>query len=106
LILFALLDTESRSLLPPAHVSRSGRASTLDGLCDPQGGLGGREVRGVDDLGLAMSPRAGCFGVGLEVFEAERGGDGVFSLDPPAQGDLVSVQDELPYRDGRWARPC
>ncbi|MBT2510176.1 sigma-70 family RNA polymerase sigma factor [Streptomyces sp. ISL-98] len=31
-----------------------GRTSTLDGLCDLQGGLGGREVRGVDDLGLAV----------------------------------------------------
>jgi hypothetical protein len=28
-------------------------ASALDGLCDLQGGLGRREVRGVDDLGLA-----------------------------------------------------
>jgi hypothetical protein len=28
--------------------------STLDGRCDLLGGLGGREVRGVDDLGLAV----------------------------------------------------
>jgi hypothetical protein len=34
--------------------SRGGRASTLDGLCDLQGGLSGREVRGIDDLGLAV----------------------------------------------------
>jgi hypothetical protein len=34
--------------------SRGGRTSALDGLCDLLGGLGGREVRGVDDLGLAV----------------------------------------------------
>jgi hypothetical protein len=34
--------------------SRDAWASTLDGLCDLPGGLGGREVCGVDDLGLAM----------------------------------------------------
>lgn len=38
---------------PPERRS-GGRTSTLDGLRDLQGGLGGREVRGVDDIGLAM----------------------------------------------------
>ena len=60
-----------------------------------------REVRGVDDLGLGVQPGAGRLGVGLEVLEAERGGaeDGV-PLDAPAEGVLVGVEDEVPYRDG------
>jgi hypothetical protein len=33
--------------------------------------------------------RAGRLGVGLEVSEAERGGDGVFPLDAPSEGFLV-----------------
>ncbi|MBQ0905268.1 hypothetical protein [Micromonospora sp. U21] len=67
---------------------------------DLQGGMGGREVLGVHDLGLGMQPRAGRLGVGLEVLEAERGGDGVFLLDTRTEGVLVSVQDEVPHRDG------
>ncbi|GAA0339846.1 hypothetical protein GCM10010319_14840 [Streptomyces blastmyceticus] len=39
---------------PPAAASRGGQASALDGLCDLLGRLGGREVRGVDDLSLGM----------------------------------------------------
>ncbi|MFF4776561.1 hypothetical protein ACFY05_27230 [Microtetraspora fusca] len=34
--------------------SRGRRTSTLDGLRNLQGRLGGREVRGVDDLGLVV----------------------------------------------------
>jgi hypothetical protein len=80
--------------------SRGGQASTLDGLCDLQGGLSGREVRGIDDLGLAVQPRAGRLGVGLKVFETESGGDGSGPLNAPAEGVLVSVEDEVPYRNG------
>lgn len=47
------------------------RASTLDGVRDLQGDLAGGEVRGVDDLGLAVQPGAGRLGVGLEVFQTE-----------------------------------
>jgi hypothetical protein len=54
LTLFAPLDTGRLFFVATCACSRGGRASTLDGLCDLQGGLGGREVRGVDDLGLAM----------------------------------------------------
>jgi len=35
-------------------LSRGGRISSLDGLCDLQGGLSGREVRGIDNLGLVV----------------------------------------------------
>lgn len=39
----------------------------------PQSGLGGCEVRGVDDLGLGVQPRAGRPGVALQILETERG---------------------------------
>ena len=76
--------------------------STLDGLCDLQGGLGGCEMRGVDDLGLVVQPGASCLGGGLKVDKAEWGRNGTGPLDAPAEGVLVSVQDEVPHRNGMF----
>jgi hypothetical protein len=42
-----------------------GAASTIDGICDLLGGPGGREVCGVDDLGLIVQPGASRLSVGL-----------------------------------------
>ncbi|MEW1613300.1 MULTISPECIES: hypothetical protein [unclassified Streptomyces] len=59
----------------PAHRPRTpdpGWTSPLDGLRDPLGRPGGREARGVDDLSLAVRPRAGGLGVGLGVPQPER----------------------------------
>ena len=48
-----------------------------------------------------MQPGAGRLGIGLEVPEAEQGGaKKCVSLDAPAKGLLVGVEDEVPYRDG------
>ena len=90
------------------RVPRGGRTSALDGLCDLQGGLGGREERGVDDLGLAVQPCADRLGVGLQVCQPERGvgaDDGV-ARDACAEGVLVGVEDEVPYRDGMLGEAC
>lgn len=80
----------------------AGRTTTLDGLRDLQGGLGGREVRGVDDLGLAVQPRACRLGVGLKVLETE-GGVGAkngVARDARAEGVLVGMEDEVPDWNG------
>jgi hypothetical protein len=67
--------------------------STLDGLCDLLGGLCGGEVRGVDDLGLGVQPRAGRLGVGLKVLETERGvgAENGVARDARAEGFLVGM---------------
>lgn len=49
------LSPTNRTLLFAQCLGRAlSAASTLDGVCYLQGGLGRREVRGVDDLGLAV----------------------------------------------------
>jgi len=85
---------------PPGRFRVAGRPQLFYGLCDLQGGLGGRQVCGVDDLGLIAQPGAGRLGVGLEVLETEWGRDGMLPLDAPAEGVPVSVEDEVPYRNG------
>lgn len=81
--------------------------STLDGLCDLQAHRRGREVRGVDDLGLGVQPGPGCLGVGREIPETERGRDDVLPLDPPAESVLVGVQDEVPHGNRMVSKaPC
>jgi hypothetical protein len=72
-------------------VRRRKVVSTLDGLCDLLGGLGGGEVRGVDDLGLGVQPRSDRLGVGLEVLETERGigAENGVARDARAEGVLV-----------------
>ena len=52
-------------------VVRPSGSELLDGVCDEASGFSGCEVRGVDDFGIAVQPGARCFGVGLEVGEAE-----------------------------------
>jgi hypothetical protein len=48
-----------------------------------------------------VQPGAGRLGIGLEVLEAEQGGTKKsVSLNTPAEDILVSVEDEVPYRDG------
>ena len=90
----------SNEVQPAVQAAGAAGNSTLDGVCDLPGGLGRREVCGVDDLGLVVQPRAGCLGVEAEVVEPERRGDGVVPLDAPAEGGLVGVEDEVPDRDG------
>jgi hypothetical protein len=45
--------------------------AALDGFCDQHGGLGRREVRGVEDLGLVVQPGTGSLCGAIEVPEAE-----------------------------------
>ncbi len=63
----------------------------------------------MDDLGLAVQPRAGRLGVGLKVFEAEGrvGAENSVPRDTPAEGVLVTVEDEVPYGNGMLGEaPC
>lgn len=63
--------------------------------------LGGRKVCGVDDLGLLVQSGASRFGVGVEVLQSERGrAQQSVCLDSPPKGVTVSVEDEVPDRDG------
>lgn len=72
--------------------------STVDGVCDLQCGPGGREVSGVDDLRLVVQPGSGRLGIGLEVLETEQGvAKRCVPLDAPAEGVLVSAEDEMPW---------
>jgi hypothetical protein len=60
-------------------------------------------VRGVDDLGLAVQPRVGRLGIGLKVSETELGravAEKSVPFNAPAEGALVSVEDEVLYRNG------
>lgn len=99
-----------RPHLPACRVAGAGRkqASVLDGLRDLQSGPGGREVRGVDDLGLAVQPCPGRLSVGLEVFETKRrvGAKNGVARDPSAEGVLVGVEDEVRTGMAWWARPA
>ncbi len=51
-----------------------------DGVCDLVGGPDGREVGGVNDLGLVMQPGASRLGIGLEVVATEVHGPRTVSL--------------------------
>jgi hypothetical protein len=92
-----------QQLIPDSRVFDAEKVGETLMDIDLQGGLFRREVRGVDDLGLGVQPRAGRLGVGLKVLETEWGGaQKSVPLDAPAEGVLVSVEDEVPYRDGMF----